>query len=54
MYQVNRQTNWGIEHIASCLYLEDARKVLSNWHAGYITKDGELVERKGMGVPKNV
>jgi hypothetical protein len=42
------RVNGKVQPIAYTLFVDDARKVLSNWHKGYITdREGNNVESKG-------
>lgn len=43
---IERNGNW--QTIAQCLFYEDAKKVLDNWHSGYISYNGEIVFQKNV------
>lgn len=38
------------ELLGQTRYIEDAQAILQNWHSGYITANGEIIETKNFNL----
>lgn len=47
-YIVYRKVRNGFRETARTEFIEDAKKVLTQWHSGYIIRDSDIVFSKNM------
>lgn len=47
-YYIYRRHGKNYQEIGRTKYIEDAKKILDNWHEGYIAYGGDIVFSKNM------